>query len=144
VVAAWRALLVAHRTLTLAMDADLRTESGLSLEEYDILVQLSEAGGSLPMTALARAVLVAPSSCTRLVGQLEARGLVERARDAEDRRVVRASLTPSGRRAQRRAALVHLRGIDELVGSRLSSAEAEALTGVLLRLGGRAGARSRA
>ncbi len=54
--------------------------------------------GPLSLTALADAEQVRPPSASRLVSELEERGLLERRRSAEDRRVVRISATAAGRR----------------------------------------------
>ena len=54
-------------------------------------------GGPLSMAALAAAEQVQPPTITRLVRELEREGLVERVRDAEDRRVLRVRATARGR-----------------------------------------------
>jgi DNA-binding MarR family transcriptional regulator len=51
--------------------------------------------GPVTLGRLAELERVQPPSMTRIVGQLEERGLVEREVDAADRRVVRVRLTPS-------------------------------------------------
>lgn len=56
------------------------------------------AEGPLTLGALAGREHVAPPSITKVVEKLEARGLVRRSRDGEDRRVVRVEVTPAGRR----------------------------------------------
>jgi DNA-binding MarR family transcriptional regulator len=55
-------------------------------------------GGPITLGALAAAEQVRPPTMTRLVAALEAAGLVRRASDAADRRIVRMSATPKGRR----------------------------------------------
>jgi DNA-binding MarR family transcriptional regulator len=71
-------------------------------------------GGPLTLGALARAEQVRPPSISRVVAQLERRGLVIREPDAQDRRVQRVRATPKGRqmlaagRARRVASLAAL------------------------------------
>lgn len=71
-------------------------------------------GGPLALGALARAEQVRPPTITRVVAQLERRGLVTRAPDAEDGRVQRVRATAKGRhvleagRARRVASLAGL------------------------------------
>ncbi len=115
--ATWRAFLEAHARAVAALDRQL-TVSGcaIDLREYDLLVQLDEAGaGGRRLRDLAARLLINRSNVTRRVEALAARGLVERRADPDDGRGVIAMLTPGGRRALRRAAAVHLRGIKSLV-----------------------------
>jgi len=53
--------------------------------------------GPLSLSALAAAEQVRPPTITRLVQELERAGLVERLRDATDRRVTRIRATPKGK-----------------------------------------------
>ncbi len=68
----------------------------LSLVHLNVLVLL-DLDGSLPMRALAEAMDVSQASATGIVDRMEQRGLVERQRDDEDRRVVRVAVTEEGR-----------------------------------------------
>ena len=134
---AWEVLVRFHRSATRAMDASLRQRFELALDDYDVLHQLSLAPEALPMTELARRLLVANSSCNRLVGRLVDRGLVERRTGADDRRRVLASLTDAGRRLHRRMAAVHTRDIRRLLIDRLSGPERGTIEAALGRLVGR-------
>ena len=135
VVHVWRRLLQYHHRATTALDAELTTERNLSLEEYDVLFQLQDAGSALRMSDLASAVLVTRSSCTRLVDRLQTRGFVERRASDEDRRSVTVSITSSGRAVLRRAATTHLRGVDSLFASRVDGRDLADLARILDRLG---------
>jgi DNA-binding MarR family transcriptional regulator len=59
--------------------------------------------GPLTLGELATAERVRPPSMTRVVATLEARGLVARAVDAQDRRIARVSITPEGTRLLHRS-----------------------------------------
>jgi DNA-binding MarR family transcriptional regulator len=68
---------------------------------------------------------------TRLVDRLAHAGLVKRARCDSDRRGTFATLTAAGKARLRRAEPVHLRGIREHFGKRLSPAQLSAVADAL-------------
>lgn len=61
--------------------------------------------GELSLGELAEAVSLSPATVTGILSRLEARGLVERTRAAEDRRRVTTRLTVEGRKLVRRTPL---------------------------------------
>ena len=63
------------------------------------------------MSELAERVMLSPSGLTRAVDRLVEMGLVTRARDGRDARVMLARLTDHGLELLRRAARTHLHGI---------------------------------
>jgi DNA-binding MarR family transcriptional regulator len=110
---AWIAFLRAHAVVTRRLDAELHAERGLSLADYDTLVQLAIADDRrLRMSELADRVVLSRSGVSRLVDRLEADGLVARRACPTDARGSWAELTPAGLDRLRDAAPVHLRGID--------------------------------
>ena len=131
---AWRAFLHGHLLLTSTLGREMEAETGLPLTWYDVLLNLNEAGGRLRMQELARAVLLSKSGLTRLVDRMVTAGYVGRQPDAGDRRGMLAVLTDEGKAALRRAAPVHLRGIDEHFGRHLSEEEAEVVLAVFDRV----------
>jgi DNA-binding MarR family transcriptional regulator len=68
----------------------------LSMIHLNVLFLL-DSDGALPMRGLAEAMDVSQASATGIVDRMEQRGLVERVRDDEDRRVVRVAPTAQGR-----------------------------------------------
>ena len=132
----WTALLVAHRRLTTQLDADLRAAADMTLDEYDVLYQLRAAGRPLRMSELAARVLISRPSTTRAADHLVQRGWLERTYDDADRRVVLVGLTKEGRRAQTKAARLHLDGIARLVESPLAGHELRCVSGALRALSG--------
>lgn len=68
----------------------------LSLVHLNVLMLL-DADSPMPMRGLAEALDVSQASATGIVDRMEQRGLVERQRDAADRRVVRVAATEQGR-----------------------------------------------
>lgn len=123
-----------HRQTKVLMDAHLRTTFGHSLDDYDVLHQIARFGGPIPMGELAARLVVANSSCHRIVGRLSDAGFVERHQGAVDRRQVFVQLTAEGRRLRRRMAAVHTRDIEDVFGAALSAEELARLHTTLERL----------
>jgi DNA-binding MarR family transcriptional regulator len=88
---------------------------GLTLSDYDVLVQLARAPEcTLRNIELAKAVVLTRSGVTRLVDGLERDGLVARASCPSDKRGTLIQLTNEGVRRLREAAETHLNGVREL------------------------------
>lgn len=95
--AVWRAYLDVMRLLMERLQRQMVEAGDLSLSEYEVLVQLSEAPGrQLRMSELADRVVNSRSRLTHTVGRMEARGLVRREPCAEDGRGVLCLLTDAG------------------------------------------------
>jgi DNA-binding MarR family transcriptional regulator len=140
--AAWRALLETHAAVTELLARELATERGLPLKAYDVLLNLAEApGGRLRMQELSASVLLSKSGLSRVVDRMEEGGLVRREQSEDDRRGWFAVLTEHGRSTLRRAAPVHLRGIQEHFARHLDDEEARVLATVLARVSAAARAR---
>jgi DNA-binding MarR family transcriptional regulator len=132
---AWRLLLEAHATVTELLEDELVAERRLPLSRYDVLLNLAEAPDSrLRMQELSASVLLSKSGLSRLVDRMVEAGLVRRERCEDDRRGWFAVLTDQGRSALRRAAPVHLRGIEEHFTRHLEPEEVEAMTAALKRV----------
>jgi DNA-binding MarR family transcriptional regulator len=129
---AWRAFLNAQATLLRRLEAELVAGEGMTLAEYDVLVQLGLAPEQrLRMNELSEQVRLSPSGITRLVDRLVRAGLVKRGPCASDRRVTWAILTPAGHARLRRASPLHLRGVREHFARRLSPTQLEELASAL-------------
>jgi DNA-binding MarR family transcriptional regulator len=134
--AAWAAFLRAHARLVRRLEAELQAEQDLALTDYDVLVQLAQAGERrLRMSELADRLMLSRSGATRLVDRLVAAGLVERVTCDDDRRGQWASLTDAGHERLRRASPTHLRGVGEHFLDRLSADELQGLGRIFTRLG---------
>jgi DNA-binding MarR family transcriptional regulator len=107
----WRALIRIAAALPRALDADLIDSTGLALNEYAVLLTLSEAHNrELRMADLAAAVALSPSRITRLVDDLRVRGLVGKTRSIADGRGNVAALTGKGAAVLDAARAGHLAG----------------------------------
>ena len=133
--AAWMRFLRAHAAVTRQLSARLESQHGLTLSDYDVLVQLYYAPGRrMRRIDIARLVLLSPSGITRLLDGLERAGWVEKVRCDSDARVVYAALTPAGLQKCEDAHATHVADIEELFGSRFSAEERNALAELLGRL----------
>jgi DNA-binding MarR family transcriptional regulator len=125
---AWRSFLHAHARLLRRLDEELQAEHGLSLAEYDALVQLVNAPGRrLRMSVLADRVLLSRSGITRLVDRLVASGMVERSACAADARGAEAALTDQGFVRLRAASRTHLDGVQRYFLGLLPDADRDAV-----------------
>lgn len=86
--------------LTQALSAGLAVElrkANLSIAQYNVLQILRDAGESgLRCRDIAMSMMPRGPDVTRLLDRLEQRGLVVRAREHRDRRVVRVHIQPAG------------------------------------------------
>ena len=77
--------------------AEALKPAGVTPAQYNVLRLLRYAGSTgLPCGELSDRLVRHDPDVTRLLDRLEARGLAERSRDAEDRRVVLARITEGG------------------------------------------------
>jgi DNA-binding MarR family transcriptional regulator len=89
---------------------------GLSMIGFQVIALL-EMNGALPMTRLADEIGVALPNATGIVGRLQERGIVERTRDAADRRLVLVGLTDQGRRLIGEMEAVRLERMTRLIAT---------------------------
>jgi DNA-binding MarR family transcriptional regulator len=95
---------------------------GLSISKFDAMEQLIQAGEPLTLGNLAGRLQCVRSNVTQLVDRLEADGLVQRGSCSEDRRAIRARLTPLG--MERHAAgLDAIRAVQSDVSRRLDATQ---------------------
>ena len=110
---AWRAFIESIGDLMTAFETGL-AEHGLTLGDYQVLVYLSEADDrSMRMCDLADALRLSPSGLTRRLDGLVKGGLVAREQSEEDRRVMKAVLTPTGLRRLQKTAPEHVENVRE-------------------------------
>src|SRR5215212_4291947 len=125
---AWRTFLHAHARVTRRLDEELQSAHGLSLAEYDALLQIAHAPGRrVRMNVLAERVVLSRSGVTRLVDRLEAAGSVERSACATDARGQEAVLTHAGLDRLRHASTTHLEGVRRYFLDRLEPADLDGL-----------------
>lgn len=131
----WVSFLRAHAAVTRQLSARLEAAHGLTLSDFDVLVQLYYAPErSLRRVDIARAVLLTASGITRLLDGLERAGWVEKRACETDARVSYAVLTDAGLEKFEAARRSHLADVEQLFGSRFSEEERELLAELLGRL----------
>ena len=94
----WSLLQAAHAVESRIEQA--LAEAGLSGAKLAALTQLVEAGEPVSLGELAAQCACVRSNITQLVDRLESEKLVRRVADANDRRSLRAAITPLGRERQ--------------------------------------------
>ena len=104
------ALLMLNRALLSELDGALRSEHGIAVTEFDVLITLFNAPERrLGMSALAEQKMLSPAGTTHLVTRLERDGLVRREIDPADRRKAFTVLTQAGDAKLREARGTHNR-----------------------------------
>ncbi|HEX3541298.1 MAG TPA: MarR family transcriptional regulator [Acidimicrobiales bacterium] len=131
----WRMMLAVHSRLLGRLDAELQAAHAISLNDYEVLVHLSEADGfALRMAELADRLVVSPSGLTRRLDGLVRDGLVERRACISDRRGMLAVLSPAGRKVLKEAAPTHIAGVRRLVFEPLDRKHARQLSESLMAI----------
>jgi DNA-binding MarR family transcriptional regulator len=132
---AWRAFLRLQGQLSARLNRQLQSESGLSLADYEVLVQLSEAPeGRLRPYALQRALQWEQSRLSHHLGRMQRRGLVAREECADDGRGTLITLTDAGRSAIQAAAPGHVAAVRRLLFDALTADDVAALERLTTRV----------
>ncbi len=128
----WRTSALMMRTV----EANLKRYD-LDFPGFDVLLTLRRQPGLRAVTPgeLAADMMLSPAAMTNRLDRLEARELVARTADRDDRRVTRIALTASGLALADAAVETHVRVEDDLL-TPLSIGERETLVALLTRIGG--------
>ncbi|MDQ1357666.1 MAG: hypothetical protein QOJ52_2498 [Acidimicrobiaceae bacterium] len=112
----WRIMVAVHARLVARLDTDLQAAHKISLRDYEVLVQLSEAEDfALRMAELADRLFVSPSGLTRRLDGLVRDGYVKRQACLSDRRGTLAVLSAEGHAILKQAAPTHVAGVRRYV-----------------------------
>jgi DNA-binding MarR family transcriptional regulator len=127
---AWRTYIETFGDLIAAIERDL-AEHDLTLGDYQVFVYLSEAPNrSMRMCDLADLLQLSPSGLTRRLDGLVKAGFVTREPSSDDRRVMLATLTPSGFAALEAAAPDHVASVRRHIFDHLDDDQVEALASI--------------
>jgi MarR family transcriptional regulator, lower aerobic nicotinate degradation pathway regulator len=107
-------------------------QEGFDAHHYSVLAILAE-GARETQSTIADALDVDPSRLVALLDSLEDRGLVERQRDAQDRRRHVVSITPDGKRQLQRLRAV-ARSVEDEFLAPLTAKDRETFHRLLLQL----------
>ena len=127
-------MLLAQSRALRAIERDLEQAGTISLQWYDVLLELNAVPDGLRMQDLALRTVVSRTRVSRIVAELEEHRLVERAIDPGDARASVATITAAGRQELRRAAPVYLAGIDAHFNRYLTVPQRTAVASALQRV----------
>ena len=129
----WRAWIATSILLTDRLSRELQDANNLTINDYEILVRLSESDGrAMRMSELASQTLLSRSRLSHQIDRMEKAGLVERAVCDTDRRGQLAQITELGWQTLVKAAPNHVASVREHFVDILTDDEFAAL-GMALR-----------
>ncbi len=130
----WLALVRTYTRLWDLVEGQMRRDHGLTMARYDVLAHLDMAGGRLGLSELAASLMLSPSGLSKLLGRMEAAGLVRRDPDPRDARAAFAAITPHGRSLARKARHGHHAFLQQAFGDTLDDHDLADLTRIMTRL----------
>lgn len=126
--AAWRAYLDMTAKLNARLNREMQRQSGISIADYSVLVQLSEhVDARMRVLELARALGWEKSRLSHQLTRMQQRGLIDRSNCSEDRRGAWIVLTEKGRETIVAAAPRHVESVRRYMFSELDAGQVEAL-----------------
>jgi len=138
---AWVRLLRGHAATRRTLSAQLLSDHGLTVNDYEALLLLSkEDDGHLRRIDLAEGLGLTPSGITRLLDGLEVQGLCAKDTCSRDARVTYAVITDAGRAKLKEASCSHVDAVRSLFEERFAEDELAMLAELLGRLPGAPGA----
>lgn len=142
--ALWRATMRIVSLLPSHLDTDLVHGAALTTSEYTTLIRLSEASHhELRMTDLAKANGLSASRTTRLVDELQRRGMVKKVTSTADARITRARIGSNGMAKLRSARQSHLESVRHHFLDHVNSSSTEELSNALSTVARQLGESSR-
>lgn len=130
----WRTWMRVNALITSALHRELQLNSSLSLPDFEVLVNLTEASDDrLRVSDLGRRLQWEKSRLSHHLRRMGARGLVERTECAEDARGTFIAVTAAGREAIEKAAPSHVRAVRRLVFDGLEPDDRERIDRFLAR-----------
>ena len=132
---AWRSYIIASRRLLEALENDLDGHE-LSMADYEVMAQLSEAPGRrLRMSELADVAMVSKSRLSHRMKVMEKAGWVRRENCPVDKRGAFAVMTEKGWKAIVKAAPDHVDSVRKRFIDNLSTKDQEEIARIFDRIG---------
>lgn len=124
----WRSWLSASARVPARLGQQLQQDSGLSLQDYEVLVTLNEApAGSCRITELATMLEWERSRMSHHLNRMDKRGLICRYACPDDGRAQLVELTEAGHSALQAAAPGHVKAVRSILFEALSEHDAAEL-----------------
>ncbi len=131
----WRGWITSTRRLYTQLGKEMQAEFGLSMGDYEILLQLAESPERrLRMSELATVTLSSRSRLSHQIDRLVRDRFVEREANPDDRRGLFAVLTDEGQIAFEQAEPFHLEGVRSKVFDILTKRELAAVANASSRV----------
>src|SRR5262249_48259726 len=132
---AWRGYLAMNAQLNARLHRQLQTDSGLSLADFAVLVQLTDRPEEqVRVLELAEALQWEKSRLSHHLARMQQRGLISRQECTEDARGAFVVLTPHGRDTIEKAAPRHVDTVRDLVFDQLTPDQVAALDAIAQRV----------
>mgnify|MGYP003520800851 FL=1 len=124
----WRGWITSTRRLYTQLGQEMQAEFGLSMGDYEILLQLAESPERrLRMSELATLTLSSRSRLSHQIDRLVRDGFVEREANPDDRRGLFAVLTDAGQPMFEQAEPFHIEGVRSKIFDVLTKRELAAV-----------------
>lgn len=124
----WCGYLTMHAQLTARLHRQLQADSGVSLADFSVLVELTDRpDGRARIVELASALQWEKSRLSHHLGRMQRRGLIAREECPEDARGAFAVLTAHGREVIERAAPCHVDTVRKLFFDALTPEQIDSL-----------------
>jgi DNA-binding MarR family transcriptional regulator len=135
---AWRGYLDMHAKLNARLNREMQEQSGISITDFSVLVQLSEhPDARMRVLELARALRWEKSRLSHQLTRMEQRQLVARSNCSEDRRGAFVVLTDHGRDVVEAAAPQHVESVRRYVFDEITPDQVAALDEIARTVGAR-------
>lgn len=129
--AAWRGFVALRSRLITHLERELQRQSGMSIADYAVLVELSEAPGRrLRLGELGTRLDWEKSRLSKQISRMSTRGLVKREECPTDARGAFAVLTTAGRKAIEAAAPQHVEQVRQWFVEALTPKQLDALAAI--------------
>ncbi|MEU0376542.1 MarR family transcriptional regulator [Streptomyces cyaneofuscatus] len=125
--AAWDSFIRMQEKLIGRLSRQVQADSRMSPADYIVLAKLTEAGGRMRLTDLAKLVEWEKSRMSHQVGRMAKRGLVAKEDCLDDGRGAFIVASPTGREAIEEAAPVHVEHVRRLFVDALTPEELDTL-----------------
>jgi DNA-binding MarR family transcriptional regulator len=139
----WRAFVEVRGRVTAELEQSLKQDAGMTLDDYEVLVLLSEAPEQrMRMTAMSESLVHSQSRLTQRIDRMVKRGWVRREQCPEDRRGTLAVITSEGLMVIEASAPGHVSDVRELLIDLIEPGERAVVADVLERVAASARQRS--